>query len=128
VRGAWNAKNMKILVKRAYVAPSEDDGFRVLVDRLWPRGRAKATMKLGLWEKDIAPSQELRKWFGHDPAKFDEFSQKYCVELDANPATKDFITAISKHQTVTFVYGAKDEEHNNAVVLRDYVTEHLPVE
>jgi uncharacterized protein YeaO (DUF488 family) len=118
---------MKILVKRAYVDPAPEDGFRVLVDRLWPRGRAKAAMKLDLWDKDIAPSQDLRKWFGHDPAKFDEFSQKYRVELDANPATKNFIATISSHPTVTLVYGAKDEKHNNAVVLRDYVTEHLPV-
>lgn len=124
---ACDAEGMKILVKRAYVDPAPEDGFRVLVDRLWPRGRAKAAMKLDLWDKDIAPSQDLRKWFGHDPAKFDEFSQKYRVELDANPATKDFIATISSHPTVTLVYGAKDEKHNNAVVLRDYVTEHLPV-
>lgn len=109
-----------IKIKRAYQAPEEEDGFRILVDRLWPRGISKEKLKLDLWLKDVAPSNELRKWFAHDTDKWDEFKEKYKEELKNK---KTFTLKIKdlekKNGTLTFVYGAKDEEHNNAVVLKE---------
>lgn len=112
---------MEILLKRAYEKPGVEDGFRVLVDRLWPRGVKKTDLHLDAWAKDIAPSSELRKWFGHDPTRWLEFCKRYKDELK-NPEVRARITqtihAARKQSTITLVYGAKDIEHNEAVVLQ----------
>lgn len=117
----------KIVLKRIY-AKELPDGYRILVDRLWPRGMSKLRANLDLWAKEIAPSPELRKWFGHDPEKFAEFEQKYMEEIKNNDYTKDFvqtvITALKK-QDVLILYGAKDEEHNNADVLIKYLNKEI---
>ena len=111
---------MKVLLKRAYEEPDNADGFRVLVDRLWPRGKKKADLRLDMWAKDISPSTELRKWFGHAPERWLEFCRRYKAELTA-PEMQDAIArvvnAAHKHSTMTLIYGAKDAEHNEAVVL-----------
>nr|MBS0019850.1 DUF488 domain-containing protein [Gammaproteobacteria bacterium] len=108
---------MSILLKRAYELPAKTDGMRVLVDRLWPRGLAKIKAKIDLWLKDVAPSTELRKWFGHDPEKWPEFQKKYRAELKGNPALSE-LRARSRQGDITLVYAAKDELHNEAVVLK----------
>ena len=111
-----------LAIKRVYEAKSDDDGFRILVDRLWPRGETKEKAGVDLWLKEVAPSNELRKWFGHDPEKWDEFKKRYIEELRANPdAVSELKQAIRGHKKVTMVYGAKDEERNQAVVLRDFL-------
>jgi uncharacterized protein YeaO (DUF488 family) len=111
---------MKIVLKRAYEDPDNADGFRVLVDRLWPRGKTKADLRLDMWAKDISPSTELRRWFGHDPERWLEFCKRYKTELAA-PEMKNAIVqvvkAAHKNSTVTLIYGARDTEHNEAVVL-----------
>ena len=112
---------MEILLKRAYENAAVEDGFRVLVDRLWPRGRKKAELRLSAWAKDIAPSTELRKWFGHDPKRWLEFCQRYKVELkspEVRTAIIQTIHAAQKWPAITLVYGAKDTEHNEAIVLQ----------
>ena len=112
----------KIHVKRAQKEPSPTDGCRILVDRLWPRGLTKDRLRLSQWIKEIAPSHELRRWFGHDPQKWAEFKRKYFDELDANPvAVEAVISYLKKESTVTFVFGAKEEVHNNAVALQEYI-------
>lgn len=113
-----------IVMKRAYEPASKDDGFRILVDRLWPRGLTKEKVAADLWLKEIAPSTELRKWFGHDPEKWDEFRKKYKTELKDKEDLIDIIKNKAKHGKVTLVYGAKDETHNEAVVLLDYLKTH----
>jgi len=111
-----------IKLKRVYEEASSDDGFRVLVDRLWPRGVSREKAKLDLWLKDIAPSEELRKWFAHDPAKWPEFQRKYFCELDENTAaTEKLREIISREKSVTLLFAAKDETHNNAVALKNYL-------
>lgn len=114
-----------ITIKRVYKPVNEADGKRVLVDRLWPRGISKEKAKIDEWMKDIAPSNELRKWFNHDPEKFEEFSQKYKEELKEPEKKKelDKLIEMSDGNTVTLVYSAKDEEHNQAVVLKHYLEE-----
>ncbi len=116
-----------VQIKRAYEKASRTDGYRVLVDRLWPRGVKKEALPLDAWAKDIAPSPELRRWFGHDPARFDEFARRYHVELRAGPARARLadLTRRAATGTVTLVYGARDEEHNGAVVLRDAIEDAL---
>lgn len=110
-----------IRIKRVYNSPEETDGLRILVDRLWPRGLTKKGAKIDIWLKDVAPSDSLRKWFAHDPAKWDEFKKRYFQELkDKFEAVKTIIDK-GKQGTVTLVYGAKDAEHNNAVVLKEYL-------
>lgn len=109
-----------IKIKRIYEDRSPDDGFRILIDRLWPRGISKEEAKFDIWIKEIAPSTELRHWFNHQPALFDEFRKKYFAELSTNPATAEIADILKKHDVVTFVYSAKDEADNNAVVLREY--------
>ncbi len=106
-------------IKRAYEKPSPDDGYRVLVDRLWPRGLSKQTLHADLWLKEVAPSNELREWFGHDPAKFDGFKKKYKAELKSNPTLEE-IRKI-KESTITLIYGARDEVHNQAAVLKEFL-------
>jgi len=108
---------MRIAIKRAYEQPSPDDGFRILVDRLWPRGLSKKDAHIDLWLKDIAPSAELRKWFAHDPTRWAEFQRRYRAELKQKNQLLDTIKAQARKTRVTLIYGAKDEEHNDAVVL-----------
>ena len=113
---------MKIAIKRVYEPALEEDGFRVLVDRVWPRGMSKEHARVDLWAKDAAPSTALRKWFGHDPAKWEEFQKRYLQELSADACPLETLRGLIHGQKkVTLVYGAKDEEHNQAVVLRDYL-------
>lgn len=113
---------MKIILKRVYEPAEESDGCRILVDRLWPRGESKEKAAIDFWAKNAAPSNELRKWFNHDPDKWDEFQKKYREELDGNPAGVDELKAAMKgKKMVTLLYGAKDEQHNQAVVLKQYL-------
>ncbi|CAJ1230235.1 DUF488 domain-containing protein [Lactiplantibacillus xiangfangensis] len=115
---------MLLKLERIYTKPVDLEGYRLLVDRLWPRGISKVNAHLDDWVKEIGPSTELRKWFNHDVAKYPEFVQKYRAELDENPITADFIKQVAtqlKQSNVILLYGAKDEEHNQAVVLRDYL-------
>ncbi len=116
-----------VRIKRAYAEPAPGDGYRVLVDRLWPRGVKKEALRLDLWAKELAPSPALRKWFGHDPARFRDFARRYHVELRHDPA-RSLLADVSRRAargTVTLVYGARDEEHNGAVVLRDAIEDAL---
>lgn len=112
---------MSVSIKRAYEHPESTDGKRVLVDRLWPRGIAKEEVKIDLWLKDVAPSTELRKWFGHDPEKWPEFQRKYRAELKDSPALAE-LKKLSRKGKVTLIYAANDENHNNAVVLRSIIS------
>lgn len=113
---------MKINIKRVYEAPAKEDGIRILVDRLWPRGLTKEKAAVDIWLKDIAPSTELRKWFAHEPAKWAEFKKRYHLELKENNEQVLLLKEQLKKGTVTLVYGAKDEEHNEALVLKDYTS------
>jgi uncharacterized protein YeaO (DUF488 family) len=112
---------MTIKLKRAYEPAKRGDGFRILVDRLWPRGVSKAAAQIDLWLKEIAPSPKLRKWFGHEPAKWDMFLDRYFRELDKNSDAVQQLLEHARRRTVTLVYGAKDEEHNDAVALKQYL-------
>ena len=114
----------KIRLKRAYDEASADDGVRILVERLWPRGLTKERAAIDLWMRDVAPSQELRRWYSHDVAKWNEFKKRYRAELAQNKAEVDELRKKCRAETVTFVYAAKDEEHNSAVLLKDYVEGH----
>lgn len=107
-----------IKLKRVYEMASPRDGFRVLVDRLWPRGLTKERAAVELWLKDVAPTTELRKWFGHDPAKWKEFQTRYRKELKEQKDALSLLKQKSKKHTVTLLYGARDEEHNEALVLK----------
>lgn len=109
---------MMIKLKRVYEKPAKADGVRILVDRLWPRGLTKAKAKLDLWLKEIAPSTELRKWFGHDPKKWKEFRGRYLAELKSHPDELGPIKRKAREGTATLLYGARDQEHNEAVVLQ----------
>ncbi len=112
---------MKLKIKRAYEEADDSDGKRVLIDRLWPRGVSRETAQIDLWMREIAPSTELRKWFGHDPAKWEAFQSRYNDELDSNPELVDTIRTMAMAGQVTLIYAAKDEEHNDAVVLLNYL-------
>lgn len=112
-------------VKRVYEAPGSDDGARYLVERLWPRGIKKENLIMDAWLKEVAPSNDLRRWFGHDPAKWDEFQRRYRAELDANPSAWKPLLEASKRGNVTLLYSARDTEHNNAFALKSYLEEHL---
>lgn len=115
---------MNLKVKRIYEEPSPEDGTRVFVDRLWARGLSKEKASIDAWEKTIAPSAELRKWYGHDPERFDEFRLRYRKELDENPEAAAFAEKCrNSQQTVTLLFGARDAEHSNAAVLREWVLE-----
>ena len=113
---------MNIQLKRIYEPYSKEDGYRILVDRLWPRGFTKEKAALDLWLKEIAPSTELRKWFGHDPEKWKEFQKKYRLELKQNKEALDRLMDYIKKGKVTLLYGAKDEEHNEAQVIKDFIS------
>ena len=106
-------------LKRVYLPAEGTDGYRILVDRLWPRGISKEKAKIDLWLKEVAPSNELRKWFGHDPERFNEFTERYKAELQASGALEELRQAIQEHPNVTLLYAAHDEQHNNAVVLQE---------
>jgi len=108
-------------LKRAYEPAERADGFRVLVERLWPRGLSKQRAKLDLWLKDVAPSPALRKWFGHDPKKWYEFRKRYRDELKTQSGALDLLSRKARKGSVTLVYGSKDEEHNAAVALKEYL-------
>ena len=110
-----------IQIKRVYDKPSKKDGYRVLVDRLWPRGVSKAAAAIDEWAKEIGPTPELRKWFGHDPVRWKEFQQQYKAELKENEAVEEFVEKHKEQSMMTLVYGTKDEEHNHAVVLEGYL-------
>ena len=113
--------SMKIQTKRVYEAPSKSDGRRILIDRLWPRGISKAKAEIAFWAKSIAPSNELRKWYQHDDAKWEEFRARYFAELDANP---EGVAELREHMgdgTVTFVFSSRETEFNNAVALSEYL-------
>lgn len=110
---------MALRLARIYDDPTGDDGFRVLVDRLWPRGIKKVDAHVDVWLRDVGPSDELRSWFGHEPARFEEFTRRYRAELADNPAFAELRSLVAEHPTVTLLYGAKDTEHNQAVVLAD---------
>jgi uncharacterized protein YeaO (DUF488 family) len=110
-----------IRIKRVYEPAEPTDGRRILVDRLWPRGIGKGELKLDSWHRDVAPSNQLRKWFGHDPTKREEFKRRYFAELDSNSAAWSTLAELARNGNVTLLYSARDEEHNNAEVLRDYI-------
>ena len=111
----------KYRIERIYESTASDDSYRVLVDRLWPRGISKERAALDEWNKEIAPTDELRKWFNHDPEKFPEFSRRYMKELDNNPAAAEAKNNWNKQSAVTLLYGAKDAEHNQAIVLKKWL-------
>ena len=113
---------MNIQLKRIYEAGSKEDGYRILVDRLWPRGFTKEKAALDLWLKEIAPSNELRKWFGHDPDKWKDFQKKYRQELKQNKEAVDILKDYIQKGKVTLLYAAKDEEHNEAQVIKDFIS------
>jgi uncharacterized protein YeaO (DUF488 family) len=113
-----------IRIKRVYEKPAKEDGWRVLVDRLWPRGMKKEAAHLDVWMKEVGPSDALRKWFGHKPEKWSEFQKKYRSELAKKKESVAELKKMAKeHGTVTLLFGAKDEEHNQAVVLADALKE-----
>lgn len=108
-----------IRIKRAYEAPSSRDGARVLVDRLWPRGLRKSDAAIDRWLKEVAPSNELRRWFGHDPERWDEFRRRYRAELRTRPQLVQELRAMARERPLTLIYSAHDEQHNQASVLRE---------
>lgn len=114
-----------IKLKRVYETPSKDDSVRILVDRLWPRGLTKKEAKIDLWLKDVAPSDTLRNWFRHDPEKWEEFRRRYFKELDGKTSLIKEILNKQRLQKVKLVYGAKDNLHNNAVALKEYLESKL---
>jgi uncharacterized protein YeaO (DUF488 family) len=131
--GPLNTKRRRasnnVRLQRAYDEPQPDDGHRVLVDRVWPRGRTKAELRLDAWARDLGPSTGLRKWFGHDPARWTEFQKRYRAELaDAQRSqVLDALAAIARSGRVTIVYGARDREHNQAQVIADEIARRLTI-
>jgi uncharacterized protein YeaO (DUF488 family) len=116
-------KTVMLRVKRVYETVSDDDGFRILVDRIWPRGMSKERAKVALWLKDIAPSDRLRKWFGHDQRNWSEFKEKYHKELGDKESLITMVLEKMSSGNVTLLFGAKDEKCNNAVALKEYIDE-----
>ena len=112
---------MNIQLKRVYQAASQGDGYRLLVDRIWPRGLGKEEARIDDWMKEIAPSTELRKWFGHEPAKWEEFRRRYFAELSDRPELVERLVERARSGPLTLVYSSKDEDHNNAVALREFL-------
>jgi len=112
-------KNIRL--KRAYERPSPDDGVRILVDRLWPRGLKKVDAAIDHWMKNVAPSPELRRWFAHDPVRWKEFQKRYKQELKQRQNEVSELRTLARHSSITFIFAARDEEHNEAVVLRDFL-------
>lgn len=114
-----------IKLKWVYELPAEDDGLRILVDRLWPRGMTRERVASVYWARSISPSNELRKWYGHDPAKWEEFKLRYAAELDANPDGIMELLPYLDSEVVTFLYSSKEHRLNNAVALRDYLLQRM---
>ncbi len=114
-----------IRTKRVYLPAEPGDGVRVLVDRLWPRGLKRSEARIDRWLKAVAPSPELRRWFGHDPATWEEFQRRYHAELDANPEPVEELLALAREGTLTLLFAARDEARNNAVALKAYLEAHL---
>lgn len=112
---------MQIKIKRAYETPDDDDGQRVLVDRLWPRGVSKESAKIDFWPKELAPSTELRRWYGHDPDKWPDFKARYFEELDSKPVLMKELLERIRRGTATFVYSSKERRLNNAAAIKDYI-------
>ncbi len=112
---------MPILLKRAYEKPTPEDGKRILVERLWPRGLKKEDAKIDEWIKEVAPSTELRKWYSHDPAKWPDFKKRYWKELDAKKVLVERLAKENKERKLTFVFGSKEEKLNNATALKEYI-------
>src|SRR5690348_4897059 len=110
-----------VRIKRAYEKPAASDGARFLIDGLWPRGVKKEALHVTSWVKEVAPSASLRKWFGHDPAKWSEFQKRYSAELDRKPESWKPLLDAAREENITLVFGARDAEHNNAVVLKSYL-------
>ena len=111
----------KLQVKRIYDPATRSDGYRILVERLWPRGVRKINLKLDAWMREVAPSTALRKWFAHDPNKWSEFRRRYFAELDKSPEAWKAILVLARKSAVTLLFSSKDAEHNNVVALRDYL-------
>ena len=120
-----NSKRITIRVKRVYEEPEDADGCRILVDRLWARGLSKEKAKVDVWVKEIAPSTELRRWYGHDPNKWTEFKSRYAAELEANPSQVEEIMGEVHAGIVTFLYSSKEEQLNNAVALKEYIASRI---
>jgi uncharacterized protein YeaO (DUF488 family) len=114
---------MKIKTKRIYEPAADSDGFRILVDRLWPRGMKKEEVHIDLWLKEVAPSTELRKWFNHEVEKWEQFMKRYRAELKGAAAFEELVALAEKHKTLTLLYGAKDEQYNQAVALKQFLAE-----
>jgi uncharacterized protein YeaO (DUF488 family) len=112
-----------IKIERIYDNPKGNDGFRILVDRLWPRGLSKDKVRIDVWQKDVAPSNSLRKWFGHDEEKWNEFKRRYFKELDKNIDSVSTLLSKTRQGSITLLYGAKEERFNNAVALKEYLEE-----
>jgi len=112
-----------VRVKRVYDAPAHADGMRVLVDRVWPRGLSKEKAGIDHWLKEVAPSTALRRWFGHDPARWAEFRRRYRAELEQNSAALEGLRSVTRGKRATLVYGARDEQHNQAIVLAEILDE-----
>ena len=115
-------------IKRVYEQAADEDGVRILVDRLWPRGVSKERAALSGWLKDVAPSPDLRRWWHHDPDRFEDFARRYRTELDDNPALEDLLGIVREHDRTTLVYAAKDPAVNHALILRDYIRQALEKE
>jgi uncharacterized protein YeaO (DUF488 family) len=127
IAGRWQTWPVAVRISRAYDPVHPDDGRRVLVDRVWPRGRSREQLALEAWERDVAPSDALRRWFGHDPARWDEFRRRYRAELATPEGERrlDELAAMAREGTMTLVYGAADREHNQAVVLAELIDERI---
>lgn len=117
--------NKAIHIKRIYEEPNSADGFRILIDRLWPRGVKKEDAAIDLWAKEIAPSNDLRQWFNHEPEKWNEFKKRYFGELKDQQESVNLIIEKSHDSVITLLYGAKDEKHNNAIVLQEYLNKQI---
>jgi uncharacterized protein YeaO (DUF488 family) len=124
--GVGKNQRMDVRLKRAYEPAASADGYRVLIDRLWPRGVSRERAKLDGWEKDLPPSTELRQWFGHDPSRFEEFRRRYIEELSGQRARLTALRRRARDGTLTLVYSAHDSEHNDAVVLAEVLRRGLP--
>lgn len=112
----------RVRLRRIYEPPQRGDGLRVLVDRLWPRGISKRAATVDLWLKEVAPSDQLRRWFNHDPARWEAFLERYQRELEERPKAVEELKRLSRKQVVTLVYAAKDQKHNNAVALKKFLS------
>jgi uncharacterized protein YeaO (DUF488 family) len=118
---------MTIKLKRIYAPYSTDDGYRVLVDRLWPRGIKKEDAHIDKWIKEVGPSTALRKWFNHEPEKWEEFCKKYHDELTGSPAFAELISFLHIHKTITLLFASKEEKYNQAIALKQFINEHGPM-